>query len=121
MQGKEHGLVWVFGIDLSQFIGHPLHRFLRIGIVPGTLEEVLTTVQNDEVKAVDHVVVGCQQRHLAQFTIVGILVESLAISQLANVVLHGVGVVVACIIRFGDIVPVGHLVVVVACHVDHGC
>ena len=120
VEGEEDGLVGVVGIDGGQLVGHPLHGLLGVDVVPGALEEVLAAVEDDEVEAVDDVVEGGQQAHGAQAAVVGILVEGLVGRQLADVVLHGEGVVVAGIVGLGDVVPVGHLVVVVAGDVDDG-
>lgn len=120
VEGEEDGLVGVVSIDLGQLVGHPLHGLLGVDVVPGTLEEVLAAVKDDEVEAVDDVVEGSQQTHGAQTAVVSILVESLVGGQFADVVLHGEGIVVACVVGLRDVVPVGHLVVVVAGDVDDG-
>ena len=41
----------------------------------GILELVFAAVQNHKVEAVNHIMIGSQQRHLAQVGIISLLVE----------------------------------------------
>ena len=85
------------------------------------LELILAAVQDYEVKPMNHIVVSCQQRHLPQVCIICLLVECLLSRQFPYIILHRVGVVVAGVVRFRQVIPVRHLVVVVARHIKHRC
>ena len=49
MEKEENRLVGVGGVELSQFVGHPLHRAQRVGVVPCVLEEIESAVEHHKI------------------------------------------------------------------------
>ena len=74
MEKEENRFVGVGSVELSQFVGHPLHRAQRVGVVPCVLEEIESAVEHHKVETLNLVMIGPQQLQLAQRTVVGLLI-----------------------------------------------
>src|SRR5574344_3140028 len=80
---------------------------------------MLTAVKDYKLKAIDQIMISSQETHLTQSTVVCIFIESIFLGKHTDIFLHREGVVISCVVRLGDIVPVGNLIVMIARHIEH--